>query len=75
MMKTVPEVMDALGTLTNTAENLGLPITTVASWKARHSIPVEHWRALVGYAQKSGVPGLNYETLVAIHSPVRRKIA
>jgi hypothetical protein len=47
---------------------LGLPYTTVASWIARQSIPIEIWPRLVSIASEQGVPGFSYDALVQAHA-------
>lgn len=54
-MRSVPEIIHTLGGSTATAIALGLPMTTVDSWKRRGSIPPEHWSPLVVAARKRGV--------------------
>lgn len=66
-MRSASEVIDALGGSTAVASLLGLPATTVASWKSRNSIPVPHWPALISAGKDQKVEGLSYEALVSIH--------
>lgn len=41
-------------TLADLADDLGKPYTTVASWRARGSIPAKHYLALVRAAESRG---------------------
>lgn len=68
VMHSVPTLIQKLGGATAIADRLGLKSpTTVASWKQRGSIPVEHWPRLVEIAQEKDVEGVNYDELVAMH--------
>jgi hypothetical protein len=50
-----------------------LPMTTVASWSVRGSIPVEYWPQLVDLAKTADID-LTYVRLVAVHAePVGRR--
>lgn len=50
------------------------PLTTVASWMARESIPVGFWPQLVAMATEKTLEGFTYETLVRAHEKqVRRR--
>ncbi len=65
---TVPEVIDKIG-VSALAQALGHKnASTVSSWKARKSIPVEHWPRVVDAAKKADIGGLTYDALVALHS-------
>lgn len=54
-MRSVSEIVDALGGLTAVAAALDLPLTTVSSWKSRDSVPVSYWSPLLAAARKRGV--------------------
>jgi hypothetical protein len=66
-MKTFAEILDALavklGGMTAVAAALSLPFTTVASWKARDSVPSSYWPPLIDLAQKAKVRGLSFKRL------------
>jgi hypothetical protein len=62
-MKTAAKIIDELGGSTALASALALPATTVASWKSRASIPVQHWPALITRAKAMDVKGITFETL------------
>ena len=66
MIKNIPDIIERLGGPSALALHLGKPITTVASWKDRKSIPVEYWPAMVVTASKRGIK-LDYERLVNLH--------
>ena len=66
-MNNIPDIIEGLGGATALAEQLAIPMTTVASWKGRQSIPVEHWPRLLEIATSQGI-GLSYEQLVHIHT-------
>jgi hypothetical protein len=66
-MNNIPNIIQCLGGATALAEQLGIPMTTVASWKQRQSIPVEHWPRLLEIATSQGID-LSYEQLVHIHT-------
>lgn len=74
-MKSVQNFIDELGGASEVAKVLDKATTTVASWKQRKSIPVEHWAELVEVARQRGVDGYDYEALVTIHTPERERIA
>lgn len=68
-MRSVSALIDDLGGDTAVAGVLGLKAaTTVASWKARKSIPVKHWPRVVNAARERGLDDVSYENLVSMHS-------
>ena len=67
VMNNIPDIVEGLGGATALAEQLGIPMTTVASWKQRQSIPVEHWSRLIEIASHRGLD-FSYEQLVHIHT-------
>lgn len=74
-MKPVPTLIDRLGGYRTVAALMGLAPTTVASWKSRNSIAVEHWPKLISAARERGLEGISYEKLVEIHSAPERESA
>jgi len=69
-MQSVPDIIEKLGGATALADQLGIKATTtVASWKDRKSIPIEHWPKLLDAASAKGID-LNYEQLVKLHAEV-----
>lgn len=67
MYDTPSLVIEALGGATFVAAELQRPVSTVASWGPRRSIPVDCWPALVEIAGRKNLPGLTYEALVFAH--------
>jgi hypothetical protein len=67
-MSTIPEFIDACGGATKVAKVRNLPLSTVASWKARNSIPVDEWPALLELARQCEIEGVSYETMVLMHT-------
>jgi hypothetical protein len=65
-MKTVSELIEALGGSTRLAGKLNLPIATVGAWKARGSIPPRYFPTLVRIAGQQKVKGVTLERLVAM---------
>ena len=65
-MRSASDFIDALDGSTAVAALLDLPATTVASWKSRNSIPVQHWSALIQSAEAKGVAGITLETLAKL---------
>lgn len=64
-MQSFTQILDALGGLTVVATAIrhpetgkSLPLTTVASWSARSSIPPLYWPPLVDLARQRGVKGI-----------------
>lgn len=54
-MTTVQTFLTQLGGAANVARELGIPYTTVVSWRDRNSIPEWRMPAIAGLAIKSGV--------------------
>ncbi len=48
------------------ALDLGLPYTTVSTWKARSSIHSRHWAAVIRSAQKHGIAGVDQALLMRL---------
>lgn len=65
MMGSVGQVIEALGGTGAVSAALGLPPSTVSSWRKRRSIPAQHWIGLVAIGEESGV---SFETLALLHS-------
>ena len=53
-MKTAAEIINALDGSTTVSALLNVPMTTIASWKARNSIPAQHWTAIIRLMQARG---------------------
>jgi hypothetical protein len=70
---TVSELIDeALGGASSLAGELDLPVTTVASWKARGKIPVEYWPGVIAVARRRGRRDINGNRLIAMHATSRK---
>jgi hypothetical protein len=69
---TISELIDELGGASVVAAPLQLPPTTVASWKARESIPAKHWPGVLRVATERSVDGVTYERLVELHTADQR---
>ena len=67
-MKSVPQMIDDAGGVRDVAEAMGLPLTTVASWQSRKSIPSSRWLSLVDVARQRGVQSVTLETLAEVHA-------
>lgn len=68
MIGTVDHVIDAIGGTAAAADFLGTSRSTVSSWRARGSIPAEHWAAIVGRADEIGRPDVSFEALALMHA-------
>jgi hypothetical protein len=67
-LRTVPDIIEALGGPTAITRALGFRHASTASeWKRQGSIPPRHWRGLIKMADDVGVT-ISAETLVAAHS-------
>jgi len=65
-MKTVPDLIQALGGSTRLAGKLNIPIATVGAWKARGSIPSRYFPSIVRVAAQQKVKGVTLESLIAM---------
>lgn len=83
MITSPSDALDKLGGNAAVAGALKKPTTTVASWGARESIPVEVWPGLIALADDRRVDGITYQALVEAHAnpqpkakpaPRRRKV-
>lgn len=68
MIHSPSHAIELLGGSRSVSAFAGRPITTVASWAARESIPVDAWPKLIDMALTRNVEGLNYETLTHLHA-------
>lgn len=67
-MKSIADLFDELGGATAIAAELGIPYTTVASWKLRpNGIPIRHWSGLIAMAKRKRVSGVHDAALVRLH--------
>lgn len=67
-MKTVHDIIDALGGGKSVAEKLGVPVGTVGAWKHRLSVPPEHWLALTKIDPASGHDRVTLDDLALAHA-------
>jgi antitoxin CcdA len=74
-MKSVPDLIEALGGHQQLARALRVPPGTVSSWKSRRAVPARVWTALVAHARKRQLQGIDLETLASLHSPSKRRAA
>jgi hypothetical protein len=65
-MISIPNLINALGGSTAVAAALGLPGTTVASWKSRRSIPCGYWPQLVELGHANKVEDLTLQRLAEL---------
>lgn len=68
MISSPSDAIEVLGGPKDVSDALKKPLTTVASWGARESIPVEFWPALIKVAAAKGVDGISYESLARAHA-------
>lgn len=54
---------------------IGKPTEHAVQMKRRGSIPVAYWPALVAYADEHGIPGIDFNALVAAHAPTAQHAA
>ena len=72
MIEAPSTAIDLLGGVRAVSESIERPLTTVASWVSRESIPIEAWPALIKLAARLGVAGVSYETLALAHAGRRQ---
>lgn len=72
-MKSVSDVIDALGGVTAASTALKLPLGTVSAWKTRNSIPFEYWDRIVAIAKRRGEGDLTFEALAGIAKAIARQ--
>lgn len=73
-MKTIPDLIEALGGATRIAAYLSehyehVHYKSVSQWKLRESIPQPYWMALIEMAKAKKVNGVSYKLLVRMHTP------
>lgn len=73
MITTPASAIDLLGGAGVIASATKRKYTTVSSWHARQSIPVDVWPELITLADSKGVEGITYQTLAEAHA--RQKAA
>lgn len=81
MINSPSQAIALLGGWKAIASRINRPLTTVASWATRNSIPVEAWPDIVDMAVELGKSEITVETLakaqaaVAAQRPKRRRAA
>lgn len=68
MIRTVDDVIEAIGGTAAVAALLGIGKSTVSSWRARGSIPAEHWKAIVDRADEIECASVSLEALACMHA-------
>ena len=63
MSATVDSVIDRVGGTGAVAAGLGVPLSTVSTWRARGSIPASRWADIVRFAAGAGFPEITFEVL------------
>ncbi len=74
-MKSVAEIIEALGGHRRVAAALQVPSGTVSAWKSRGSIPARVWPELIKHAQRDRVQGVTLEALAALQAGPRARNA
>lgn len=59
-------LIDKLGSLTETADALGVGAQAVSNMKARDSIAAVHWPRIVALAARKGLEGVTIEALASM---------
>lgn len=67
MINTPAHAIELLGGHGVVSDKTDRPLTTVASWATRQSIPVEAWPHLILLAEERHLAGFTYEALVRAH--------
>ena len=76
MINSPSHAIELLGGRKAVAGLIERPLTTVASWETRASIPVDVWPQLIKLANKKHLDGFTYESLALAHAvPVPHKPA
>lgn len=68
MITTPSSAIDLLGGPGVIASATNRKYTTVSSWHARQSIPVDAWSELIAFAESKNVEGITYQTLAEAHA-------
>lgn len=73
-MRSVDEIFEAFGGPASVGRAIGKPTEHAGVMKARRSIPVAYWPALVSAARERGLNGITFEALALLHAtePERR---
>ena len=68
-MQTVDSIIERLGGVSAAQKRLSIPYTTVASWKARGSIPISVWDRIIAELPDDG---LSYDVLMRLNANARK---
>ncbi len=71
MITTPSSAIDSLGGAGAVAAETNRKYTTVSSWHARESIPIDVWPELIAMAAGAGVEGITYQTLAEAHTKAK----
>jgi len=63
----VAQLIERLGGTRRVADACAVPLPVVSNWKARNSIPKQHWRAIVRNAKNRNIK-VTYDLLGQIHA-------
>lgn len=74
-MQTVADIIGLWPNAVALADELGVSVITVRSWKQRNSIPPVHWLSLVDRAASRGIEGVTLEALARIAAQSARSTA
>jgi hypothetical protein len=58
---TFSAALDLLPSLSNLAEALDLPLSTVRAWRRRNSIPATYWDPVIIHARSCAVHTISYD--------------
>ena len=72
-MKTVKDVIEALGGAGPVSEAVGVSPNTVVYWGIRRRIPLDHWDSLMAWATTQGLGAIDRDVLKAVCRPRRRR--
>lgn len=67
-MMNIDQIFMDLGGTGKVAKFLGVKPSSASEMRRRGSVPVKYWPALVAACDEQNVEGINYATLVSLHS-------
>lgn len=73
MITTPSSAIDLLGGPGVVAAATSRKYTTVSSWHARQSIPIDAWPGLIAMADDAGIRGVTYQALAEAHAKAKAK--
>lgn len=68
MIRTVDDVIEAIGGTSAAAGICGTVKSTVSSWRARSAIPADKWQSILDEARRLGRNEVTAEALARIHA-------